>query len=42
MQEYYNAPSDTDDYNTIYLKRLRISPNIIELPQAKVPKNIFQ
>ena len=37
LQGHYNVLPDTDDYNTAYLKYLRIPPNIIEPPQATVP-----
>ena len=38
LQGYYKAPPDTDNYTNAYLKNLRRSPNIIEPPQAILPK----
>ena len=38
LQGNYNATPDTYDYTTAKIKHLRRAPNIIELPQATVPK----
>ena len=42
LQVHYNAPPNTNDYTTVYLRQLRRAPNINEPPQVIVPPKIFQ
>ena len=42
LQGHYNETLYKDDYTTAYLKHLGRSPNVIEPPQAIVPKKMFQ
>ena len=42
LQGDYNAPPDTDNYTSAYLKHIRRSPKFIEPPQAIMPTKIFQ